>query len=325
MLFNKKFFKPIPMAVLAAALFIGGFSGGVFSSPITAKADVTARPTASPKPLASPKPSASPSPSSYILEDLGTYTVDLSKGSFYVPRDVLPNIYGAIAVNRGTSRIYGESFGDKTDVLGELLDFDKDKNFDVRLDYGPPTDIYSKTDTCKLTGTYTLKCTLDEIKQHAFPSSIYEAGSKFYTTVIFKFTDEAPTVNTDTNTTQDTAVTPAQDPAVQEAKETIDESIKIPSLNKPSKTKKSIKISWKKPSKKALKNIDGFEIQCSTDKSFATIAKQTTAKKNKTSVSIKKLTPGKKYYVRVRAYKNVNGEKVYSNWSKLKNAKLPKK
>ncbi|WP_081668027.1 fibronectin type III domain-containing protein [Butyrivibrio sp. WCD2001] len=84
--------------------------------------------------------------------------------------------------------------------------------------------------------------------------------------------------------------------------------------------KKSITISWKKLT---AKDIKGYEIQYSTDKSFKKDVKTVNIGKTKrTSKTIKKLTSKKKYYVSIRTYKKSGGEKIYSKWSKSKSVKV---
>ena len=87
-----------------------------------------------------------------------------------------------------------------------------------------------------------------------------------------------------------------------------------PKLSKVKAGKKQFKASWK-----AIKNIDGYQIQYSTDKSFKKGNKTVTVKGCKsTSKTVKSLKAKKKYYVRIRAYKTINGKKQYSEWSAKK-------
>lgn len=62
----------------------------------------------------------------------------------------------------------------------------------------------------------------------------------------------------------------------------------------------------------------GYQVQCSTGKSFST--KKTVTIKGTKNISYKmtNLKAKKKYYVRVRTYKVVNDKKYYSAWSKVK-------
>ncbi|MGN9141737.1 leucine-rich repeat protein [Lachnospiraceae bacterium HCP1S3_B10] len=90
------------------------------------------------------------------------------------------------------------------------------------------------------------------------------------------------------------------------------------------KAKKNVlSIVWTKDSKS-----DGYELQCSTSKSFSKKATRTIlVQKNKTtSYKVKKIVKGKKYYVRARAYKNtsVNGKKkrLYGRYSQIKQIKI---
>ena len=72
-------------------------------------------------------------------------------------------------------------------------------------------------------------------------------------------------------------------------------------------------LKWKK-----LKQVNGYEIQFSTDKKFRTF---NTVKTGKVSVTLKKLTSKRIYYVRVRGYRNVKGGRIYGAWSKAKKVK----
>ena len=96
---------------------------------------------------------------------------------------------------------------------------------------------------------------------------------------------------------------------------------KVTNLKVKSKTKKKLKITWKKISK-----ATGYQIQLSKKKNFKNniFNKQTT--KNKITFS-KKLKSKKTYYVKVRAYytyKNSKNEiqSVYSKWSKKLKVKM---
>ena len=92
-------------------------------------------------------------------------------------------------------------------------------------------------------------------------------------------------------------------------------------LSKASGGKKSVKVTWKKPSSSARAQMSGIEIQTATNKSFTSNPKTTTAKATATSKSVTKLKKGKKYYVRVRSYRTIGDKKYYSDWSSVKSAK----
>lgn len=81
--------------------------------------------------------------------------------------------------------------------------------------------------------------------------------------------------------------------------------------------KKALAVKWKK-----TKAIDGYEIWCSTGKSFSkkTTVKKT-AKKTAAKLTVRKLKTKKTYYVKIRTYKSVNGKKYYSFWSTVKTAR----
>ena len=84
-------------------------------------------------------------------------------------------------------------------------------------------------------------------------------------------------------------------------------------------------ISWKKDMR-----ATGYEVWCSTSKSFKKGLKKAKIKGNKvTSCQFSKLKAGKKYYVRLRSYKTVkaNGKTIVlrSKWSSVKQSKKIKR
>ena len=92
--------------------------------------------------------------------------------------------------------------------------------------------------------------------------------------------------------------------------------VNVTSIKKLTNGKKSITVSFKK-----VKNVSGYQIQYSTDKSYknkktVSLSNPKTAKK-----TIKNLKSKKKYYVRIRAYKKVSKKTYYSSWSKSKSIK----
>ncbi|MBR3148791.1 MAG: fibronectin type III domain-containing protein [Eubacterium sp.] len=99
-------------------------------------------------------------------------------------------------------------------------------------------------------------------------------------------------------------------------------------FNKVKPTLKSVKSAKKK--KMTVKwtsnitDIEGFEIQYSTNKKFKKNNKKVVVKgKKKRTRTISKLKRKKVYYVRVRGYVNQgNGEKAYTNWSATKKVKV---
>jgi hypothetical protein len=93
------------------------------------------------------------------------------------------------------------------------------------------------------------------------------------------------------------------------------------SISKVTNTKgKKLTISWNKNTV-----ATGYQIQYSTKKTFLSVSRTMTIKKNSmTSKTITGLTKGKKYYVRIRTYKSVSGKKYYSGWSMAKNIKVSK-
>lgn len=94
------------------------------------------------------------------------------------------------------------------------------------------------------------------------------------------------------------------------------------SLKKASAKSKGMQVSWKKQTAQ----IDGYQLQYSTNASFkGKTTKFATAKKSAVSKKISKLKGKKKYYVRIRTYKTVNADgkavKLYSEWSAKKSVK----
>ena len=88
-------------------------------------------------------------------------------------------------------------------------------------------------------------------------------------------------------------------------------------IKKLSKAKKAFTVKWTKQT-----NIDGYQIQYSTNKKFKKGNKTKTVKDaKKVSLKVKKLKSKKTYYVRVRSYKIVSGKKIYSAWSASKKVK----
>ena len=78
-------------------------------------------------------------------------------------------------------------------------------------------------------------------------------------------------------------------------------------------SKKSLEAKWTA----GASQTTGYEILCSTSKSFGKSKKTVRIKSNKSkSKTIKKLKRHQTYYVKVRAYKTVNGKTYYSAWSK---------
>lgn len=82
--------------------------------------------------------------------------------------------------------------------------------------------------------------------------------------------------------------------------------------------KKSIKVYVAKKSTQ----VTGYQIYCSTSKSFkSNVTKKYITSYKTTSITLKNLSAKKNYYVKVRTYKTVNGKKYYSAWSAYKYAK----
>ena len=82
-------------------------------------------------------------------------------------------------------------------------------------------------------------------------------------------------------------------------------------------SKKAIKVRWKKGTG------NGYELQCSTSKSFKKNVKTVKIRRAATtSKKIKKLKKGKRYYVRIRTFVKSDGKICRSAWSKTKSVKV---
>ena len=89
-------------------------------------------------------------------------------------------------------------------------------------------------------------------------------------------------------------------------------------------SKKKIKVSWKKLSKKSRKTIKQIQVQVAADKAFQNIVSEKYVKSSKTSVSVSGLKKNTKYYVRIRAYTEDSGSRYVSPWSSVKKVKTRK-
>ena len=97
-------------------------------------------------------------------------------------------------------------------------------------------------------------------------------------------------------------------------------SVFVRSISVKSSKKKTMTVSWSAN----ISDVEGYQIQYSTNKNFKKGNKTVNVKgRNTTKKTIKKLKSKKKYYVRIRAYIDQgDGEKVYTKWSKVKNIKV---
>lgn len=79
----------------------------------------------------------------------------------------------------------------------------------------------------------------------------------------------------------------------------------------------TLKIDWKRDT-----TVDGYQIQCSTKKTFpGSNTMVGTVSKNATITStLRNLSKGKTYYVRIRGFKRIDGIPVYGVWSAVKSA-----
>lgn len=90
-------------------------------------------------------------------------------------------------------------------------------------------------------------------------------------------------------------------------------------LKSVTKGTKSFTAKWAKQSATARKNIGGFQLRYSKDKTFKKGVYLSKKLSNKTTKWVKKSLKKKtKYYVQIRTYKKVNGKYYYSDWSKYK-------
>ncbi len=100
------------------------------------------------------------------------------------------------------------------------------------------------------------------------------------------------------------------------------------SVKKLARGKKSFTVTWKRPSKSALKQTTGYQVRWSLKKSMkgakSKAVKVSSKVGKKCSLKVSKLKGGKRYYVQVRTYKKVGGKTYYSSWSKAKAVKTRK-
>ena len=68
--------------------------------------------------------------------------------------------------------------------------------------------------------------------------------------------------------------------------------------------------------------IDGYQLQYSLKKTFASAKKVAVSKASTVKKTIKGLKKGKVYYLRIRAYKKVDGKTYWSAWSGAKKVKV---
>ena len=103
---------------------------------------------------------------------------------------------------------------------------------------------------------------------------------------------------------------------------------KATSVKKLKKAKRSFTVTWKKPSRAALKQTTGYQVRWSLKKSMkgakTKTAKATSSAGKKCTLKVSKLKGGKKYYVQVRTYKKAAGKTYYSGWSKAKTVRAKK-
>ncbi len=206
---------------------------------------------------------------------------------------------------------------------------DKSKKF--------PELSYKKT---KLTKTYGAKAFTNPLLSITNGKTTYASSNKKVATVsstgkvtvkgVGKTTITAKSAATSWRKTYDDGDYTDYSHEAGKASYTLTVNPKGTSVQKLVKGKKSFTVSWKKLSKKNLKQITGYQVRYSTSKKFT--AKTTKTKTIKASskagkkraLTVTKLKGGKKYYVQVRTYKKVGKAKYYSSWSKAKAVKTKK-
>lgn len=150
-----------------------------------------------------------------------------------------------------------------------------------------------------------------------FTDAMYSGSLQLTYTILAKTNQEPvvepekPVVDPETSVKPDSTV----EPDLQEKAP----ALSVPKWKNIKVGRKKLTLTWKK-----VKDIDGYEIICSTTKKIkASGNKKVSIKKaGKTKVVIKGLKSKKKYYLYIRTYKK-DGEKIfYSDWSKVKAKKV---
>ena len=116
---------------------------------------------------------------------------------------------------------------------------------------------------------------------------------------------------------------PTDQPSAPQSDEKIVFS-KLKSVKLKALSKKKIKVSWKKLSKKVRKEVKQIEIQVSTDPDFVNIVKSKILSSKKTSYTVPGLKKNTRYFIRIRAYNEKDGLKYVSEWV-MKTKKTKKK
>lgn len=96
-------------------------------------------------------------------------------------------------------------------------------------------------------------------------------------------------------------------------------SVKV-SVSYPSKTKATIKVSWKKVS-----GASGYQVMTGGNSSMTVDDTTYTTTGTSRSISYTRSKSAYKRYFKVRAYKTVKGKKVYGSWSAVKSVSVAKK
>ena len=157
-------------------------------------------------------------------------------------------------------------------------------------------------------------------------ASVNIKGKNLYScsfTVTFSITAKqtsAPTVTPKPTPVTSPTTKPSEAPSGSEVK---NYNLKKTKIHYVQKRKKGFNVGWEYVKNNSdVGEIDGWQIQVSTNKKFKKGVKTYTIKNPyRTYKKIRKLKSKKKYYIRVRSYKLVSNKNYYSKWSTTKKAK----
>ena len=154
---------------------------------------------------------------------------------------------------------------------------------------------------CREVGTYDVKVTL---------RGNYSGSATASYSIVPARTVAADTEETNESESENAGKPARTDPIVV--------TIKGTKIAKLKAAKRAITAKWKK----RAAQIDGYQIQYSTKKSFKSAKIKSVKGAKKTSAKLKKLKSKKRYYVRIRTWRKVGGKTYYSDWSKVKTVKV---
>ena len=157
-------------------------------------------------------------------------------------------------------------------------------------------------------------------------ASVNIKGKNLYScsfTVTFSITAKqtsAPTVTPKPTPVTSPTTKPSEAPSGSKVK---NYNLKKTKIHYVQKKKKGFNVGWEYVKNNSdVGEIDGWQIQVSTNKKFKKGVKTYTIKNPyRTYKKIRKLKSKKKYYIRVRSYKLVSNKNYYSKWSTPKKAK----